>query len=69
MKHFKLSTKSNLIPVADLCVADVTRPNYSSVLKAFAHTLDDCHIDFDCIDIEGQMLVAKQTVTSWLITE
>ena len=69
IKHFKLNSKSTYIPVADLCVADVTRPNYSSVVKAFAHALDDYHIDFDCIDIEGQMLVAKQTVTSWLISE
>ena len=69
MKHFKLNIKNTSIPVADLCIANVLRTNWPAVMKAFAHTLDDCHIDFDRIDIEDQMLVAKQTVTSWLISE
>ena len=69
MKHFKLNIKCTAIPVADLCIADVLRTNYPPVVKAFAHALDDHHIDFDCIDIEGEMLVAKKQVVSWLISE
>lgn len=69
MKHFKLNTERNLIPVADLCIADVARTDYPSVMKAFANTLNDCHIDYSVIVIEGQTLVAKKIETSWSISE
>ena len=69
MKHFKLSTKSNLTPVADLCIANVARTDYPSVMKAFANTLNDCHIDYSVIVIEGQTLVAKKIEASWSISE
>ena len=69
MKHFKLSTKSNLISVADLCISRVPGKEYTSVMKAFANTLNDCHIDYSVIVIEDQTLVAKKIEASWSISE
>ena len=69
MKHFKLNTERNLVPVADLCIANVARTDYPSVMKVFTHALDDYHIDFSIIVLEGQMFVAKKQVTSWSISE
>ncbi len=69
MKHFKLNTERNLVPVADLCIADVARTDYPSVMKVFTHALHDCHIDFDIIVLEDQRLVAKKQVVSWSISE
>lgn len=69
MKHFKLSTKSNLVPVADLCITDVARTDYPLVMQTFADALHDRHINFSIIVIEDQMLVAKKQIVSWSISE
>ena len=69
MKHFKLNTEYTLVPVADICIANVARTDYPSVMKVFTHALHDYHIDFSIIVLEGQMFVAKQEVVSWLISE
>ena len=41
MKHFKLNTERNLVPVADLCIADVARTDYPLVMQTFADALHD----------------------------
>lgn len=69
MKHFKLNTERNLVPVADLCIADVARTDYPLVMQTFADALHDHHINFSIIIIEDQMLVAKKQVVSWSISE
>ena len=69
MKHFKFNTEHTAIPVADLCLSRVPAKEYASVIKAFAHILNDCHIDFDIIERENQMLVAKKYESSWSISE
>lgn len=69
MKHFKLNTERNLVPVADLCIADVARTDYPLVMQTFADALHDRHINFSIIVIEDQMLVAKKQVVSWSISE
>ena len=69
MKHFKLNTERNLVPVADLCIADVARTDYLLVMQTFADALHDRHINYSVIVIEDQMLVAKQKVVSWSISE
>ena len=69
MKHFKLNIESKFVPVADLCIAQVPEEDHSIALKAFAHTLIDCHIAFDIIEKENQMLVAKKYESSWSISE
>ena len=69
MKHFKFNTEYTAIPVADLCISKVPTKEYASVIKAFAHILNDCHIDFDIIERENQMLVAKKYESSWSISE
>ena len=69
MKHFKFNISHTAIPVADLCISQVPGKEYASVVKAFAHILDDCNIDFDIIEKENQMLVAKRYESSWSISE
>ena len=69
MKHFKLNTERNLVPVADLCIADVARTDYPLVMQTFSDALHDRHINFSIIVIEGEMLVAKKQVVSWSISE
>lgn len=69
MKHFKFDTSHTAIPVADLCVSQVPRKEYASVIKAFANILNYCNIDFDIIERENQMLVAKKYESSWSISE
>ena len=49
MKHFKLNTERNLVPVADLCIADVARTDYPLVMQTFADALHDRHINFSII--------------------
>ena len=69
MKHFKLNIESNFVPVADLCIDQLPAEDYAAVVKTFAHALIDCHIAFDIIEKENQILVAKKKTTSWSITE
>ena len=69
MKHFKFNIEHKFVPVADLCIAQSPEKDYNSVAKAFAFALVDCHIAFDTIEKEGQMLIAKKKETSWSITE
>ena len=69
MKHFKLNTEHNLVPVADICIANVARTDYPWVMKVFTHALHDSHIDFSIIVLEGQMFVAKKQVVSWSVSE
>ena len=69
MKHFKLNTERNFVPVADLCIAQAPEKDYNSIVKAFAFALIDSQITFDTIEKEGQMLIAKKKETKWSITE
>ena len=69
MKHFKFNISHTAIPIADLCISQVPGKEYTSVVKAFAHILNDCHIDFNIIEKENQMLVAKRYESSWSISE
>ena len=69
MKHFKFNTEYTTIPVADLCISKVPTKEYDLVIKAFTHILNDFHIDFDIIERENQMLVAKKYESSWSISE
>ena len=69
MKHFKFNTEQRFVPVADLCIADVARTDYPLVMQTFSDALHDRHINFSIIVIEGEMLVAKKQVVSWLVSE
>lgn len=69
MKHFKFNIEHTAIPVADLYISRVPKKEYASVIKAFARILNDCHIDFDIIEKEDQMLIAKKYESSWSISE
>lgn len=69
MKHFKLNIESKFIPVADLCIAQISKKDYNSIVEAFAFILVNNQITFDTIEKEGQMLVAKKEETSWSISE
>ena len=69
MKHFKLNIEHTAIPVADLCITEIPKEEYISVVKAFNSTLNDNHIYFDYIVKEDQMLVAKKKEVSWSISE
>lgn len=69
MKHFKLNIETEFVPVADLCIDQLPAEDYATVIKTFAHALVDCHIAFDIIENENQILVAKKKTTSWSITE
>ena len=69
MKHFKLNIERKIIPVADLCIAEISEEDHNLVIKAFTQALIDCHIPSDYIEEKNQMLVAKRIVTSWSITE
>ena len=69
MKHFKLNIENKFVPVADLCIDQLPAEDYATVIKTFAHALVDCHIPFDIIENENQMLIAKKKTTSWSITE
>ena len=35
MKHFKLNIERKIIPVADLCIAEISEEDHNSVIKAF----------------------------------
>ena len=69
MKHFKLNIEHNSIPVADLCITVLSEEDYTSVVKAFIHTLNDNHISFDYFIKEDQTIVAKKNEVSWSISE
>ena len=69
MKHFKFNIESKFVPVADLCIAQAPTEDYATILKVFACTLNDKQIDFDTIELERQIFVAKKKETSWSITE
>ena len=69
MKHFKLNIERKSIPVADLCIAEISEEDHNSVIKAFTQGLIDCHSPSDYIEEKNQMLIAKRIVTSWSITE
>lgn len=69
MKHFKFNIESKFVPVADLCIAQVSRKDYNSVVEAFAFVLVNNQITFDTIEKEGQTLIAKKEETSWSISE
>lgn len=69
MKHFKLNVETKFVPVADLCIAQVSKKDYNSIVEAFAFILVNKQITFDTIEKEGQMLVAKKEETSWSISE
>lgn len=69
MKHFKLNIESKFVPVADLCISGVLEEDIIDIQILFAKTLVNCHIAFDIIEKENQMLVAKKKTTSWSITE
>ena len=69
MKHFKLNIERKIIPVADLCIAEISEEDHNSVIKAFTQALIDCHIPSDYIEEKNQMLVAKRIVTSWSISD
>ena len=69
MKHFKLNIENKLIPVADLCIAQVSEEDHVAALKAFSHVLIDSHIAFDIIEKENQTFVAKKKETTWSISE
>lgn len=69
MKHFKLNIETKFVPVADLCIAQVSKKDYNSIGEAFAFILINNQITFDTIEKEGQMLVAKKEETSWSISE
>lgn len=69
MKHFKLNIERKIIPVADLCIAEISEEDHNSVIKAFNQALIDFHIPSDYIEEKDQRLVAKRIVTSWSISE
>lgn len=69
MKHFKLNIETKFVPVADLCIAQVSKKDYNSIVETFAFILVNKQITFDTIEKEGQMLVAKKEETSWSISE
>lgn len=69
MKHFKLNIERKIIPVADLCIAEILEEDHNSVIKAFTQALIDCHIPSDYIEEKDQKLVAKRIVTSWSISD
>ena len=69
MKHFKLNIEHKSIPVADLCIAEISEEDHNSVIKAFTQALIDCHIPFDYIKEKNQMLIAERIVVSWSISE
>ena len=69
MKHFKLNIERKIIPVADLCIAEISEEDHNSVIKAFTQALIDCHIPSDYIEEKDQKLVAKRIVTSWSISD
>ena len=69
MKHFKLNIERKIIPVADLCIAEISEEDHNSVIKAFNQALIDFHIPYDYIEEKDQRLVAKRIVTSWSISE
>ena len=69
MKHFKLNIERKSIPVADLCIAEISEEDHNSVIKAFTQALIDFHIPSDYIEEKDQMLIAKRIVTSWSISD
>ena len=69
MKHFKLNIERKIIPVADLCIAEISEEDHNLVIKAFNQALIDFHIPSDYIEEKDQRLVAKRIVTSWSISE
>lgn len=69
MKHFKLNIETKFVPVADLCIAQVSKKDYNSIVEAFAFILVNNQIPFDTIEKEDLMLVAKKEETSWSISE
>lgn len=69
MKHFKLNIERKSIPVADLCISEISEEDHNSVIKAFTQALIDFHIPSDYIEEKDQMLVAKRIVTSWSISD
>lgn len=69
MKHFKLNIERKIIPVADLCIAEISEEDHNSVIKAFTQALIDFHIPSDYIEEKDQKLVAKRIVTSWSISD
>lgn len=69
MKHFKLNIERKIIPVADLCIAEIPEEDHNSVIKAFTQALIDFHIPSDYIEEKDQKLVAKRIVTSWSISD
>ena len=69
MKHFKLNIETKFVPVADLCIAEISEEDHNSVIKAFNQALIDFHIPSDYIEEKDQRLVAKRIVTSWSISE
>ena len=69
MKHFKLNIERKSIPVADLCIAEISEEDHNLVIKAFTQALIDFHIPSDYIEEKDQKLVAKRIVTSWSISD
>lgn len=69
MKHFKLNIETKFVPVADLCIAQVSKKDYNSIVETFAFILVNNQIPFDTIEKEDLMLVAKKEETSWSISE
>lgn len=69
MKHFKLNIESKFVPVADLCIAQVSKKDYNSIVETFAFILVNNQIPFDTIEKEDLMLVAKKEEISWSISE
>lgn len=69
MKHFKLNVEKKSVPVADICIAQVPEKDYEAVAKAFIHALIESSIAFDYVERINTMLVAKEKVVSWSISE
>ena len=69
MKHFKLNIETKFVPVADLCIAQVSKKDYNSIVETFAFILVNNQIPFDTIEEEDLMLVAKKEEISWSISE
>lgn len=69
MKHFKLKVEYKPVPVADLCIALIPEKDYEAIAKAFRHALNDAHIEFDVIVVDGCQMVAKKKVPSFLVSE
>ena len=69
MKHFKLNIVNTFTPVADLCITGIPTKDYISVIRDFTKTLNNYQINFDIIEKENQMMVAKKKEVSWSISE